>query len=697
MDHSTSLKRAIYIIAAIAFFFTSSVELRAQGSKPLVRGVLIEEFTGTWCGYCPRGAWFMDSLQEYLGDNVVEIAWHNADEMTAMLQPSPSSQDTMEGYFGVTGFPNMGVMRNGAIGVGDWNPGDPTVVSLKKTAQTVPLVDFRIVNVAYDGASNTFSADLDITPFDMKKMPSDDIAKYVTLGVITEDNLDFDQHNYGLRGLPDYISPFLHHNVARSVSGSVTGNKFTLGTKDANLSLPVRIHYTFGVDGAWNAGYLRFKAFVDGITDTTIAAKKYQVNHVYNAAQTNYFVNYPQTPKDAMWVVLPNENSTTSPTAPTNIVWARGGNAGQNAKLEYSIDGGSKWNLIIASTNKSPYPWMIPTDAYGTMATIRITDASNPSTKSTSASIKTPGVIKIVTPAKDEVIQGGTSGYKVTFTGGNLKSPFSASYSLDNGATWNSAGNNLSNVDGREYTWSGTDGKGVPNVDATQAFFKIIDGNGVIGMSEMFSIKAVANKGAITAVTLDPFPADNQYNNGENIVVKWTTNGGNMGTGMDVYLSTENGIMNSWVKQNQTALATDETSFTFKAPTTGFYDNNCIVKVQSASDASINATTAGTFTIGQVTQGGVYSSTPKNGYSITNNPNPFSNETSIKFTLPVRGLVTITILDNLGRQIDQIAAKSYDAGSYSIPYNAANLANGVYTYTLEAGATKLAGKMSIVK
>ena len=42
---------------------------------------VIEEFTGTWCGWCPRGTVGMEKVHETYGDQVVQIAIHSSDPM----------------------------------------------------------------------------------------------------------------------------------------------------------------------------------------------------------------------------------------------------------------------------------------------------------------------------------------------------------------------------------------------------------------------------------------------------------------------------------------------------------------------------------------------------------------------------------------------------------------------------------------
>lgn len=42
---------------------------------------LMEEYTGTWCGWCPRGMAAMEAMTELYGDDFVGVAFHNGDAM----------------------------------------------------------------------------------------------------------------------------------------------------------------------------------------------------------------------------------------------------------------------------------------------------------------------------------------------------------------------------------------------------------------------------------------------------------------------------------------------------------------------------------------------------------------------------------------------------------------------------------------
>src|SRR5687767_13891000 len=50
-------------------------------SEQLPKKVVVEEATGTWCTWCPRGAVFMDMIAEDFADIAIPIAVHNSDPM----------------------------------------------------------------------------------------------------------------------------------------------------------------------------------------------------------------------------------------------------------------------------------------------------------------------------------------------------------------------------------------------------------------------------------------------------------------------------------------------------------------------------------------------------------------------------------------------------------------------------------------
>jgi hypothetical protein len=73
-----------------------------QGFVP-TRHVVVEEGTGTWCGWCPRGAVAMETLNSDASrPNFIGIAVHNGDPMTV---------SAYDGGASFSGFPGMNVNR----------------------------------------------------------------------------------------------------------------------------------------------------------------------------------------------------------------------------------------------------------------------------------------------------------------------------------------------------------------------------------------------------------------------------------------------------------------------------------------------------------------------------------------------------------------------------------------------------------
>jgi hypothetical protein len=62
-------------------------------------------------------------------------------------------------------------------------------------------------------------------------------------------------------------------------------------------------------------------------------------------------------------------------------------------------------------------------------------------------------------------------------------------------------------------------------------------------------------------------------------------------------------------------------------------------------------------------------------------PNPFSNNASIEFTLPEGGQVLISLFDQAGRQVQQLANGFFPAGKHNVKIDGSRLFPGVYHYT----------------
>lgn len=80
-----------------------------------------------------------------------------------------------------------------------------------------------------------------------------------------------------------------------------------------------------------------------------------------------------------------------------------------------------------------------------------------------------------------------------------------------------------------------------------------------------------------------------------------------------------------------------------------------------------------------------------------NYPNPFNPTTTIRFAVAEAGNVSLKVYNTLGEEIAVLVNNQLSAGTYSVNFNAANLASGVYIYTLKAGQKALSNKMLLMK
>ncbi len=85
-----------------------------------------------------------------------------------------------------------------------------------------------------------------------------------------------------------------------------------------------------------------------------------------------------------------------------------------------------------------------------------------------------------------------------------------------------------------------------------------------------------------------------------------------------------------------------------------------------------------------------------------NYPNPFSGSagnpgTTIAFSVPEREYVQLSVYDVTGRKVALLFDREADPGRYSVPFDAKDLAAGVYLYRLRTASTHKTGKMTFVR
>ncbi|MBZ0263646.1 T9SS type A sorting domain-containing protein [bacterium] len=85
-------------------------------------------------------------------------------------------------------------------------------------------------------------------------------------------------------------------------------------------------------------------------------------------------------------------------------------------------------------------------------------------------------------------------------------------------------------------------------------------------------------------------------------------------------------------------------------------------------------------------------------YTLAQNiPNPFNPETSIHFTLPQTGEISLLVFDIMGREVEELVTGNLSAGSHQVQFDGSNLSSGIYFYSLRADGFTSTRKMTLIK
>ena len=80
-----------------------------------------------------------------------------------------------------------------------------------------------------------------------------------------------------------------------------------------------------------------------------------------------------------------------------------------------------------------------------------------------------------------------------------------------------------------------------------------------------------------------------------------------------------------------------------------------------------------------------------------NQPNPFNPVTTIRYSIPDAGQVSLRLYDINGRQVRELLNQSHAPGFYEFVLDARGISSGVYFYRLEAGQFSETKKLVLLK
>lgn len=136
-------------------------------------GVLVEEGTGTWCPWCPRGTYYVERYSDCFKDNFVGVAVHNGANDPMLV----SDYDAAVGAFpGFTGYP--GVIFNKTNVIDPSEIGNPSITAM--TSQPMALVT---IGAEFDEATRMLTVSVEGSEF------ASDMSGVKFFAALTEDGV----------------------------------------------------------------------------------------------------------------------------------------------------------------------------------------------------------------------------------------------------------------------------------------------------------------------------------------------------------------------------------------------------------------------------------------------------------------------------------------------------------------------------
>lgn len=231
--------------------------------------VLLEQFTGAWCGYCPDGSLIMDQIIEDNPGKVIGVKIHNGDAM-AIPEEQILSQS-----LGNTGYPSGMTDRMA------FNVGGNTAFFIDRSAwtQTVSFALQQPAPVAltlewfYNESTQTINATI-TGNFDQTINEEIRFNVYVLEDNIPAVGTGYAQRNYynNTPGHPMYqkgdpITNYSHMKVVRAMAGGAWGQENSIPIPVASGS---KISYSFSInkDANWNINNIHLIGTVQYFTQS---------------------------------------------------------------------------------------------------------------------------------------------------------------------------------------------------------------------------------------------------------------------------------------------------------------------------------------------------------------------------------------------------------------------------------------------
>ena len=343
------------------------------------------------------------------------------------------------------------------------------------------------------------------------------------------------------------------------------------------------------------------------------------------------------------------------------ITWQTTGNV-EKVNIEYSIDGGNTWNLVVSDlTNSGRYEWTVPT-ANSNNCYLKISNSQNSSIFGMSECFTiAPQSIIFLSPSASDYFIGGNKYFISWRTIGNMNQ-VDIQYSIDNGATWQTIVNNLINTGGFEWT--------IPVLTSNEAIIKISNPEApfVYSISDSFTISP-------PILTFTSPESTIIWENSRKYYISWNIIG--VMDRINIYYSLDDG--STW------------RTLSYDTQNNGYYlwnipdtitTSSGRIKIESNANTSVYYV-SDSFQIIQTKIEEEYDNIPKRIAFSIKNPALGSDYLVLRFSIPEQCKIKISLYDIQGRRVAKLVDKAFKPGVYEYRINIDKLINSTYFILFE--------------
>ena len=213
--------------------------------------VVLEDYTGTWCGYCPNVSHAIEEIR-MITDDISVVAIHYGDEMTI----SPGLDLINE--FNITGYPTARINRTT-----DWSYpyASSPIESLIDTDNSIGIsIDSQMEGM--------------ILAINLRVVSEEDLSDHKVIAYLVEDNLIYDQVNYYnydensyFFGMGNPIVDFVHNDVLRHSFTDALGNPMENPTSALSDTF---YNYSLEIDSGYDPANLGIVVMIVNQNNTAI-------------------------------------------------------------------------------------------------------------------------------------------------------------------------------------------------------------------------------------------------------------------------------------------------------------------------------------------------------------------------------------------------------------------------------------------